>query len=128
MSLPQLSEDPVINLNASGPYLRHIGSSDRATIGFRRLEVVSAAGGVKLPEGVEFTFDFDHSEPDTYALTVDQPFRGYGRSRRPDSEGGYRLRLPWWMLQPLLSVPADSPVQLEFTRTSVNFYATPAEG
>lgn len=125
MSFPQLDEDPIINLSASGPYLRHVGTSGRATLAFQRLDVVSAGGGVKLHDDVDFTFDFDHDTPDQYRLDVDQPFEPDGPSRRPPSAGGYRLTLPFWMLEPLLSVPARGSIQIEFSKTSASIYASP---
>jgi len=126
MTFPKLDESPIVNLSLSGPYVRYLSSfRDRATLAFERISVVSAGGGVQLSEGVDFQFDFDRGEPEVYRLTVDQPFEPDGPSRRPPSAGGYRLQLPWWMLQPLMSVPARSTIQLEFTETAVDLYVTP---
>jgi hypothetical protein len=128
MAFAKLDEDPVINLRAYGPYARGFGTtSERVTVRFRRLDVISAAGGVHLDEGVEFDFEFDRSDPDAYHLQVDQPFEPDGPSRRPPSAGGYRLRLPWWMLQPLLSAPEGSSLQIEFTRTGADVYVEPSD-
>jgi hypothetical protein len=126
MNFPKLDESPIINLSASGPYVRHLGSfEDRATLVFDRIRVVSAGGGVQLHEGVSFHFEFDRSEPEVYRLTVEQPFEPDGPSRVPPSAGGYRLRLPWWMLAPMLSAPAGSTIDLEFSTTGVDVYVTP---
>jgi len=127
MTFPKLDESPIVNLTASGPYVRHLGSfGDRVTLAFRSIRVVSAGGGVDLHEGVSFGFEFDHGEPDAYRLSVEQPFEPDGPSRVPPSAGGYRLQLPWWMLAPLLSAPAGSRIQIEFTTTGADVYVDPS--
>jgi hypothetical protein len=125
MGFAKLDENPVVNLRAAGPYARSIDTNGSVTVVFQRLDVISAASGVHLDEGVRFTFEFDHSDPDTYQLDTHQPFEPDGPSRRSPSAGGYRLRLPWHVLQPLLSAPVGSSVQIEFTSTSAQFYVEP---
>lgn len=127
MSFPKLDEDPIVNLSATGPYVRYLGSfSDRVTLNFDRVRVISAGGGVHLHEGVTFGFEFNRSEPDTYRLSVEQPFEPDGPSRRSPSAGGYRLQLPWWMLDLLVTAREGSTVSIEFTSTSVDFYLDPS--
>jgi|GEM_PF-6505764 len=129
MSFPKLDENPIINLSASGPHVRQLGSfSGDVTLGFDSLRVISAGGGVQLHEDVTITFSVNNGEPDVYRLAVEQPFEPYGRSRRPASAGAYRVQLPWWMLAPLLSVPAGSTVQVEFTADSASIFVAPAGG